>query len=77
MQAKDDQVQICRSVISNRDNSLQKFIRLNGGLVKNPKEEPYAKLIIQNYDRAQLLQDEKIRLSERAMSLVSVLFLTA
>lgn len=71
VQAKDLQIQESRNVISVRDSSLQKFIKLNGSLVQNPKEEPYSKLIAQHYERAQLLQEEKIALVEKAAALVS------
>jgi hypothetical protein len=71
MQAKDQQIQDLRAAIQQRDNSLQKFIKLNGSLVQNPKEEPYSKTILQNYERAQVLQEEKIGLSEKAAALVS------
>lgn len=71
MQAKDQKIQELRSAISQRDNSLQKFIKLNGSLVQNPKEEPYSKVILTNYERCQILQEEKIGLSEKAAALVS------
>lgn len=71
MQAKDLQISELRAAIQQRDNSLQKFIKLNGSLVQNPKEEPYSKVILQNYERAQVLQEEKIGLSEKAAALVS------
>lgn len=71
MQAKDQQISELRAAIQQRDNSLQKFIKLNGSLVQNPKEEPYSKVILQNYERAQVLQEEKIGLSEKAAALVS------
>lgn len=73
MQAKDAQIQECRSIINARDSSIQKFIKLNSSMVKNPKEDGYAKVILQNYERAQLLQEEKIALSEKAAALVSSL----
>ncbi|KAF2822363.1 hypothetical protein CC86DRAFT_357169 [Ophiobolus disseminans] len=70
MQAKDQKIQDLRAAISQRDNSLQKFIKLNGSLVQNPKEEPYSKVIMQNFERAQILQEEKIGLSEKAAALL-------
>ena len=36
----------------------------------NPKEEPYNKVVINNYERAQILQEEKIGLVEKAAALV-------
>lgn len=66
IQAKDKIIQDCRATINSRDSSLQKFIKLNGSLTPNPKEEQYSKVILQNLDRAQQLQDEKIQLSEKA-----------
>lgn len=77
MQAKDQQIQELRAAIQQRDNSLQKFIKLNGSLVQNPKEEPYSKVIMQNYERAQVLQEEKIGLADKAMSLVSLTIRTS
>ncbi|KAF2653476.1 hypothetical protein K491DRAFT_717979 [Lophiostoma macrostomum CBS 122681] len=70
VQAKDQQIQECRSLIMSRDTSLQKFIKLNGSNLQNPKEEPYSKTIQQSYDRAQILQEEKIGLVEKAASLM-------
>ena len=70
IQAKDKIIQECRSTIHSRDNSLQKFIKLNGSLTPNPKEEPYSKTVLQNLDRCQSLQDEKILLSEKACVLL-------
>jgi inhibitor of growth protein 3 len=72
MQAKDQQITELRAAIQQRDSSLQKFIKLNGSLVQNPKEEPYSKVIMQNYERAQVLQEEKIGLSEKAAALVNL-----
>jgi inhibitor of growth protein 3 len=72
VQAKDAQIQELRAAIQQRDNSLQKFIKLNGSLVVNPKEEPYNKVVINNYERAQILQEEKIGLVEKAAALVSL-----
>jgi inhibitor of growth protein 3 len=71
MQAKDQQIQELRAAIQQRDSSLQKFIKLNGSLVQNPKEEPYSKVIIQNFERAQVLQEEKVGLADKAAILVS------
>ena len=70
MQAKDELIQEARRTIASRDNSLQKFIKLNGSLVQNPKEEPYSKLIVDQYERSQILQEEKIALVEKAAALV-------
>ncbi|THC98718.1 hypothetical protein EYZ11_001781 [Aspergillus tanneri] len=70
IQAKDKIIQDCRTTINSRDNSLQKFIKLNGSLTPNPKEEQYGKTILQNLDKSQQLQDEKIQLSEKACVLL-------
>jgi hypothetical protein len=70
VQAKDELIQEARRTIASRDNSLQKFIKLNGSLVQNPKEEPYSKLIVDQYERSQILQEEKIALVEKAAALV-------
>lgn len=70
IQAKDKIIQECRATINSRDSSLQKFIKLNGSHTPNPKEEQYSKTILQNLDKSQLLQDEKIQLSEKACILL-------
>ncbi|PGH08688.1 hypothetical protein AJ80_07809 [Polytolypa hystricis UAMH7299] len=70
IQAKDKTIQECRTLINSRDNSLQKFIKMNGSHTPNPKEESYSKTIVQNMDRCQTLQDEKILLSEKACLLL-------
>ncbi|KAE8165815.1 inhibitor of growth proteins N-terminal histone-binding-domain-containing protein [Aspergillus tamarii] len=70
IQAKDKTIQECRTTINSRDNSLQKFIKMNGSLTPNPKEEQYGKVILQNLDKSQQLQDEKIQLSEKACVLL-------
>lgn len=70
MQAKQQLIHQSLALINARDSSMQKFIKLNGGLVKNPKEEAYETVIKNHYDRAQLLQEEKIGLAEKAFALV-------
>ncbi|KAF2711845.1 hypothetical protein K504DRAFT_465580 [Pleomassaria siparia CBS 279.74] len=69
VQAKDALIQECRLVIAQRDSSLQKFIKLNGSLVQNPKEEPYSKIIQQQFDKSLALQEEKLVLVDKAMVL--------
>ncbi|KAJ5698152.1 Zinc finger PHD-type [Penicillium macrosclerotiorum] len=70
IQAKDKTMQECRTTINSRDGSIQKFIKMNGSLAPNPKEEQYSKTILQNLDQCQQLQDEKIQLSEKACVLL-------
>jgi inhibitor of growth protein 3 len=70
IQAKELKIQECRKVIEQRDNSIQKNVKINGGLVPHPKEVQYTKTILENYDRAEALQEEKIQLTKRAEILV-------
>lgn len=70
IQAKDKIMQDCRATINSRDGSIQKFIKLNGSLAPNPKEEQYGKAVLQNLDKCSSLQDEKIQLSEKACVLL-------
>lgn len=49
---------------------------MNGGHVKNPKEESFTQTIRSNYDKAEILQAEKIGLSEKAVILVNPTFST-
>ena len=71
IQAKDRVVQECRNTIATRDSSIQKFLKLNGAGQANPKEEGYCKIVMDSYDKAQLVQEEKVGLSEKAALLVS------
>lgn len=70
IQAKDKVMQDCRATINSRDGSIQKFVKLNGSLAPNPKEEQYSKSVLQNLDKSSQLQDEKIQLSEKACVLL-------
>jgi len=62
---KDKQMNECLEIIARHDTQIQKFIRLNGSHTKNPKEEALSKIIIENYDKAQILQEEKIALAHK------------
>lgn len=70
IQAKDKVIQECRGVINSKDGSLQKFVKMNGSLTPHPKESSYGEAILQNLDKCQVLQDDKIQLSEKACILL-------
>lgn len=70
IQAKDKIMQESRAIINSRDASLQKFVKLNGSLAPNAKEEQYEKAVLENLDKSMLLQDEKVQLSEKACVLL-------
>lgn len=70
IQAKDRVVQECRNLIATRDISIQKFLKLNGAGQPNPKEEGYCKNVMANFDKAQIVQEEKVGLSEKAALLL-------
>ncbi|KAI5203273.1 hypothetical protein AUEXF2481DRAFT_28393 [Aureobasidium subglaciale EXF-2481] len=70
IQAKDQHIQDLRDVINSRDKSIQNFVRAQGGHVKNPKEEGLTKVIMANFDSIEILQAEKLGLSEKAMRLL-------
>ena len=72
IQAKDRLVQECRNIIATRDSSIQKFLKLNGAGQPNPKEEGYCKNVMANFDKAQIVQEEKVGLSDKAALLVSL-----
>lgn len=63
---KDRQMQTCLDLIAHRDASIQKFIKSNGTHVVNPKEEHLRKVILENYDKIQLLQEEKCALAQKS-----------
>ncbi|THX20953.1 hypothetical protein D6D12_10200 [Aureobasidium pullulans] len=70
IQAKDQHIQDLRDVINSRDKSIQNFVRAQGGHVKNPKEDGLSKVIMANFDRIEILQAEKLGLSEKALRLL-------
>jgi inhibitor of growth protein 3 len=63
--AKERQIQICMDVINSRDTSIQKWIRVNSSAVVNPKEEQMRKTVLENYDKVQILQEEKCALAQK------------
>lgn len=67
IQAKDLQIQAFRDEINKRDAQLQKWVRLNGGHVLNPKEEAFSKTVNDCYDKCEILQAEKTGLSEKML----------
>lgn len=67
IQAKDSQIMLYKDEISKRDAQLQKWVRLNGGHVLNPKEEAFSRTISECYDKCEILQAEKLGLSEKAL----------
>ncbi|TID15875.1 inhibitor of growth proteins N-terminal histone-binding-domain-containing protein [Venturia nashicola] len=69
-QAKQEMINVCCNTIASRDGQLQKFIKQNGSLLTNPKEESYSKTIIENFDKAQALQTEKVALVQKASALL-------
>ncbi|KAI5367144.1 Putative inhibitor of growth histone-binding protein [Septoria linicola] len=66
IQAKDLQIAAFKDEIHKRDAQLQKWVRVNGGHVLNPKEEAFSKTINDCYDKCEILQAEKCGLSEKA-----------
>lgn len=63
---KERQIQICMDIINTRDASIQKWIRLNSTKLPNPKEEQLRKVVLENYDKVQLLQEEKVALAQKS-----------
>ena len=72
IQAKDLQIQAYKDEIHKRDQQLQKWVRVNGGHIQNPKEDAFTKTINDCYDKCEILQAEKLGLSEKA-AIVSLL----
>jgi len=63
---KDRQMQECLNIMSKNDGNIQKWIRINGSGVPNPKEDNLRKAYIEALDRAQILQEEKIALTTKS-----------
>ena len=68
IQAKDHQILAYKEEINKRDAALQKWVRLNGGHVPNPKEDAFTKTINDCFDKCEILQAEKDRKSTRLNS---------
>ncbi len=67
---KDRQVAECMAIITKQDNAIQKWIKQNGSHTPNPKEENLRKIIEQNYDKAEVLSNEKVALALKSQALV-------
>ncbi|TKX23216.1 hypothetical protein C1H76_4282 [Elsinoe australis] len=67
IKAKDEHITQCKDAVISRDNALQRHIKQHGSHVKHPKEEAFTKAINDNFDRMEVLQREKVALSEKAM----------
>ncbi|KAK3075944.1 hypothetical protein LTR53_000248 [Teratosphaeriaceae sp. CCFEE 6253] len=65
--AKDSQIAAFRDEIGKRDATLQKWVRVNGGHVPHAREEAFSKTINDCYDQCEVLQAEKVGLSEKAL----------
>lgn len=59
------QIAAFRDEINKRDLALQKWVRVNGGHVQNPKEDAFSRTINDCYDKCEILQAEKCGLSEK------------
>lgn len=71
IQAKDKLLLELHKAIQQRDASIQKFIKINGSHVPNPKEEAYSNHIRKAYAQINVIQDEKIAFAQKALDLVS------
>jgi len=67
---KDKLLQECIAVIQKNDTAIQKWIRINGSHVPNPREESLSRTILENYDKAQLLQEEKVALAQKTQQVI-------
>ena len=67
IQAKDMQILAFRDEINKRDIALQKWVRVNGGHVQNPKDDAFSRTITECYDKCEILQAEKCGLSEKSL----------
>lgn len=68
--AKEQMLQEHFAAVSSRDMSLQKHVKAHGSLTPHPREAAYNESVIQNLDRCQTLQDEKIALADRSSVLL-------
>ncbi|KAG9238353.1 hypothetical protein BJ875DRAFT_451372 [Amylocarpus encephaloides] len=66
----DRRMQDCLAIINKHDAAIQKWIRINGSHTTNPKEEQLTRVIIENYDKAQIIQEKKMALAEKTQRLM-------
>ncbi|KAK6522580.1 Histone acetyltransferase complex subunit [Arthrobotrys megalospora] len=67
---KDKRVHALKQSISQKDASIQRFIRQNGSQVPYPKEAAYNKAIGEAFKEISVIQDEKCKLAKRATELI-------
>jgi inhibitor of growth protein 3 len=67
---KDRQMNECLQIINKNDAAIQKWIKLNGSHVPNPKEEGHRKIVLETYDKAAILQEEKVALSQKTQNVI-------
>lgn len=67
---KDRQMNEHLQIINKNDAAIQKWIKINGSHVPNPKEEALRKVVLENYDKAAILQEEKVALSQKTQSVI-------
>ena len=70
IEQKDRQMNECLSIINKHDNNIQKFIKTNGSHTANPKEETSRRVVLENYDKCQILQEEKVALAQKTKMLI-------
>ena len=67
---KDKHLQDYLLIISKHDQAIQRVIKDKGSHFQNPKEESHRKVINEAYEKAQILQDEKIALALKTQHMV-------
>ncbi|TVY75944.1 Chromatin modification-related protein [Lachnellula suecica] len=70
IEEKDKLVQQCLRIIKKNDENIQNFIVANTSAVQNPKEEQLRKTILENYDKAEVLNAEKIALAAKLQLMI-------
>ncbi|TQS36982.1 hypothetical protein Golomagni_02557 [Golovinomyces magnicellulatus] len=70
IEQKDSQIAECLVTITKHDNILQNWVRKNGGHVANPKENFINRIVLENFDRAQALQSEKIAIAQKCQQII-------
>ena len=70
IEEKDRQMHECLTVIARNDGAIQKWIKANGSHAPNPKEVQLSQAIMANYQKAKLLQQEKIALAQKTQMFI-------
>ena len=70
IKAKDMEMDMCLKQIEKYDGQIQKWIKINGSHVGNPKEQNLRKSVLAYYEKAEKLQNDKLALADQTQKIL-------